>query len=300
MAWWEQNDSQDSESPGNSFGSQPTSTNAYQPPVGSNGYHPPTDPNGYPGGAGYQGGTGFPGQQGYLGGQGYGYGYPGPEPPGDPMGLGRPSYLPTFLVTFFFGAFGLIPAFRHSKMARLRGYPEQGYWWTFGLTMVIPIVFWIVFYVTILAVANHEINNLNNGISSLPTYSSGINEGAGSDADSGLGSSPVAGPAPSDTDPAASTPADEPTAAQGTGTIMRVSCATMQSEPTTDSANVGCVPEDADITIDCTAYGEAVANSYDGETSLWDHTTYNGVSGYINDYQVNTGTSAPVAPTCQS
>jgi|ERR1035438_4858132 hypothetical protein len=32
----------------------------------------------------------------------------------------RPSYTPTVLVTIFFGIFGLIPAFRHSRMARER------------------------------------------------------------------------------------------------------------------------------------------------------------------------------------
>lgn len=50
----------------------------------------------------------------------------------------RPSYTPTILVSIFFGVFGLIPAIRHSRMARERGYTTSGYWWSFGLPMLIP------------------------------------------------------------------------------------------------------------------------------------------------------------------
>jgi hypothetical protein len=44
----------------------------------------------------------------------------------------QPSYIPTILITLFFGIFGLIPAARHSQMAKLRGYPKNGYWGIFG------------------------------------------------------------------------------------------------------------------------------------------------------------------------
>ena len=62
---------------------------------------------------------------------------------------GQPSLIPTFVVTLLFGAFGLIPAMRHSHMARERGYSTRGYWWTFGLTLLIPallslITLWII------------------------------------------------------------------------------------------------------------------------------------------------------------
>lgn len=50
--------------------------------------------------------------------------------------LGRPSYLPTALVSFFFGLFGLWPAIRHSALARSRGFSTGGYWkaWIIGWT----------------------------------------------------------------------------------------------------------------------------------------------------------------------
>jgi hypothetical protein len=57
-----------------------------------------------------------------------------------PIRLGRPSYTPTILVTIFFGVFGLIPAFRHSRMARERGYSSAGYWWAFWLPILIPML----------------------------------------------------------------------------------------------------------------------------------------------------------------
>ncbi len=47
---------------------------------------------------------------------------------------GRPSYVPTLLVSLLGGLFGLIPAVRHSTMARQRGYRTSGYWWAFGLS----------------------------------------------------------------------------------------------------------------------------------------------------------------------
>ncbi len=57
---------------------------------------------------------------------------------GIPDPLGQPSYWPTILISFFFGIFGLIPAFRHSRMARERGLPTNGYWWSFWLAWLVP------------------------------------------------------------------------------------------------------------------------------------------------------------------
>jgi hypothetical protein len=48
----------------------------------------------------------------------------------------RPSYVPTILVTLFFGLFGLIPAILHARMARERGYETSGYWISFVVTIV--------------------------------------------------------------------------------------------------------------------------------------------------------------------
>ncbi len=63
----------------------------------------------------------------------------------------RPSYVPTILVTFFFGVWGLWPAFRHSRMATLRGYKADGYWWSFGLSMLASIAITVVILIASLA-----------------------------------------------------------------------------------------------------------------------------------------------------
>lgn len=49
-----------------------------------------------------------------------------------PTSTEQPSYIPTVLVTILLSIFGLIPAIRHSQMAKARGYSQNGYWWTFG------------------------------------------------------------------------------------------------------------------------------------------------------------------------
>lgn len=71
----------------------------------------------------------------------------------------QPSYAPTILVSLFFGAFGLIPAFRHSSMARERGYSGNGYWWAFGLTIAFSWGLGIILVIVETAIINHSINS---------------------------------------------------------------------------------------------------------------------------------------------
>lgn len=78
----------------------------------------------------------------------------------------RPSYVPTILVTLFFGIFGLIPAFRHSRMAKERALNTGGYWWSFGLCLILPIS--LVLVVLISAVS---MTNTSTGPSSFPSDS---------------------------------------------------------------------------------------------------------------------------------
>jgi hypothetical protein len=55
----------------------------------------------------------------------------------------RPSVVPTVLVSFFFGLFGLIPAIIHSRMAAERGYSTARYWAAFAVAMAASVIFWI-------------------------------------------------------------------------------------------------------------------------------------------------------------
>lgn len=72
-----------------------------------------------------------------------------PQPPSDPWGntymvdqqpapwsAPPPSVVPTVLITFFFGLFGLIPAIRHSQRAQLLGQPSGRYWGGFAGALV--------------------------------------------------------------------------------------------------------------------------------------------------------------------
>jgi len=54
-----------------------------------------------------------------------------------------PSIVPTVLVSFFFGLFGLIPATIHSRMAAERGYPTARYWGAFAAAMAASVIVWI-------------------------------------------------------------------------------------------------------------------------------------------------------------
>lgn len=82
----------------------------------------------------------------------------------DGHGLGRPSYAPTILVSFFFGLFGLIPAVRHSRMARERGYSERGYWWAFGSIVGVEALAGILLPLVLVTALTASVNNMNSSL----------------------------------------------------------------------------------------------------------------------------------------
>lgn len=83
----------------------------------------------------------------------------------------------------------------------------------------------------------------------------------------------------------------------GNGRINISPCLNLRSGPNGGTSLVGCIPYNTMIQIDCTAQGNSVTGPY-GASTLWDHTTYAGVAGYVADAWVYTGTSAAIAPTC--
>lgn len=78
----------------------------------------------------------------------------------------QPSYIPTVLITLFLGIFGLIPAVRHSQMAKSRGYSQNGYWWIFGGILggqaVLGILFAVILPLAFVTSVTSSINNLSN------------------------------------------------------------------------------------------------------------------------------------------
>ncbi len=87
----------------------------------------------------------------------------------------QPSYIPTVLVTLFFGIFGLIPAVRHSQMAKSRGYSQKGYWWIFGGILggqtVLGILFAVILPLVFVTSVANSINNLPNNYGITPSSS---------------------------------------------------------------------------------------------------------------------------------
>ena len=70
----------------------------------------------------------------------YGPGQPYP-PAADPPGL--PSRAMTIVITFFFGLFGLIPAYLHSREAERRGASGSRYWVAFGVSFAVSTLAYI-------------------------------------------------------------------------------------------------------------------------------------------------------------
>lgn len=94
-----------------------------------------------------------------------------------------------------------------------------------------------------------------------------------------------------------SSPAPVPPSSGNTGTINTSVCLKLRQGPSTSAGQVGCVPPQTVITIDCTAYGDSVTGPY-GASTLWDHTDYGGAAGFVSDAWVYTGTPNPVASAC--
>ena len=99
--------------------------------------------------------------------------------------------------------------------------------------------------------------------------------------------------APAPTAPAAP-PAPAPTAI---GKVIISSCLDLHSGVGHTTSVIGCIPNGTIIPIVCTATGNSVTGPY-GATTLWDRTSYGGLSGYVTDAYVYTGTAAAVAPHC--
>lgn len=88
-----------------------------------------------------------------------------------------------------------------------------------------------------------------------------------------------------------------PAFAGGTGRVVAAPCLNLRSGPNSFSPLVGCVPNQTVVAIDCVSSGTPVTGPFGRET-LWDHTVYNGVSGFASDAWIYTGTSQAVAPSC--
>lgn len=83
----------------------------------------------------------------------------------------------------------------------------------------------------------------------------------------------------------------------GNGVAMQPGCLPIHTAASNASVALGCVPQATTVSIDCTAHGDTNSGPY-GATALWDHTNYNGASGYVTDAYIYTGTDNAVAGDC--
>jgi hypothetical protein len=89
----------------------------------------------------------------------------------------------------------------------------------------------------------------------------------------------------------------DPRPAAATSRIIISPCLNLRSGANGSTRLIGCIPDGVTIGIQCTAQGNAVTGPYGTET-IWDRTTYGGLTGYVSDAYVYTGTNSAVAGTC--
>jgi hypothetical protein len=83
----------------------------------------------------------------------------------------------------------------------------------------------------------------------------------------------------------------------GNAVAMEPGCLAIHEAPSNASTSDGCIPQATSLTIDCTSGGDANSGPL-GVTSLWDHTNFNGETGYVTDAYMYTGTANAVAGGC--
>jgi hypothetical protein len=81
------------------------------------------------------------------------------------------------------------------------------------------------------------------------------------------------------------------------GRIARTPCIRLRATASQSAASPACVPFQTIIGIDCTKQGDAVRGPW-GTTKVWDHTTFQGHTGFVTDAWVYTGKAAPNAKPC--
>ncbi len=81
------------------------------------------------------------------------------------------------------------------------------------------------------------------------------------------------------------------------GTVIASPCLNLRTGTNTSSAAITCIPRGTWVTIQCTLTGQVVAGG-GGTTAIWDRVSYAGLTGYVSDAWVNTGTMNAVAGSC--
>lgn len=97
----------------------------------------------------------------------------------------------------------------------------------------------------------------------------------------------------------AGTPLAPSASAAATGRIVASPSLRIRSDSSTGASVVGSIPYNATVTIQCTKRGSTVQGNW-GPTDLWDRVSYGGVTGFVSDGWVYTGSNDAVAGPCSS
>ena len=81
------------------------------------------------------------------------------------------------------------------------------------------------------------------------------------------------------------------------GTVSINPCLDLHSQPGHTASVIGCVPNGTVIKVQCQVHSNYVSGPW-GTTDLWDRTYWNGMTGFVTDAYVYTGTNGTVAPPC--
>ena len=74
-------------------------------------------------------------------------------------------------------------------------------------------------------------------------------------------------------------------------------CVNLRSRPDLSGTVMGCILRGSRISIECTARGDSVLGPF-GATDLWDRITWRGVTGFVADAMIETGTFDATAADC--
>lgn len=85
--------------------------------------------------------------------------------------------------------------------------------------------------------------------------------------------------------------------AASSGRVIASPCLNQRATP--GGSYQQCIPYNTTLAIACVANGPSVSGPY-GTESIWDQVNYNGVTGFVSDAWMYTGTNGAVAPTCGS
>lgn len=94
-------------------------------------------------------------------------------------------------------------------------------------------------------------------------------------------------------------PLANPAEAAPTGRVVASPSLRIRSDASTSATVLGAIPYNTTVGIQCTKRGTTVQGNW-GPTNLWNRVSYRGVTGFVSDGWLFTGSDNPVAGACST